>query len=91
MKGKDQGEAGHTEMGPAHQFCSCDILKLKCRAWRDGLAVKSIGCSFRGLRLASQHPHGCSQPSVTQVLGDLTPSSGLCEPYMPVVRRHACK
>lgn len=91
MKGKDQGEAGRTELGPAHQFCSCDILKLKCKALRDGLAVKSIDCSFRGLRLASQCPYGCSQPSVTQVLGDLTPSSGLCEPYMHVVQRQAGK
>lgn len=91
MKGKDQGQAGHTELGLAHQFCSCDILKLKCRAWREGLVVKSIDSSFRGLRVESQHPHGCLQPSVTQVLGDLMPSSSLCEPYMHVVQRHACK
>jgi hypothetical protein len=32
--------------------------------WRDGSAVKSIDCSFKGLEFKSQQPHGGSQPSV---------------------------
>jgi hypothetical protein len=32
--------------------------------WRDGSAVKSTGCSSRGLEFNSQQPHGGSQPSV---------------------------
>jgi hypothetical protein len=33
---------------------------------------KSIGCSFKGSEFSSQHPHGSSQLSVTQVPVDLT-------------------
>jgi hypothetical protein len=40
-------------------------------SWRDGLAVKSTGCSSRGPEFNSQQPHGGSQPS------DLMPSSGM--------------
>ena len=32
--------------------------------WRDGLAVKSTGCSSRGPEFNSEQPHGGSQPSV---------------------------
>ena len=32
--------------------------------WRDGSAVKSIGCFSKGSELNSQHLHGGSQPSV---------------------------
>lgn len=39
--------------------------------------VKSTGCSWRGPRLGSQHPCGCSLLCATTVLGDLLPSSGL--------------
>jgi hypothetical protein len=39
-----------------------------------GSEVKSIGCSFRGPSLNSQHPQDSSQPSVAPNLGDLTPS-----------------
>lgn len=46
-------------------------------SWEDDLAVKNIGCSSRGSRFNSQHPHGRSQPSLTPVPGGLTPSSGL--------------
>ena len=33
--------------------------------WRNGSAVKSTDCSFRGPEFSSQQPHGGSQPSVT--------------------------
>jgi hypothetical protein len=32
--------------------------------WRDGSAVKSTDCSFRGPKFKSQQPHGGSQLSV---------------------------
>ena len=32
--------------------------------WRDGLTPESTGCSSRGPRLNSQHPHGSSQLAV---------------------------
>ena len=32
--------------------------------WRDGSAVKSTDCSFRGLEFNSQQPHGGSQPPI---------------------------
>jgi hypothetical protein len=37
---------------------------LKELGWRDGSAVKSTDCSFRGPEHNSQQPHGGSQPSV---------------------------
>jgi hypothetical protein len=40
--------------------------------------IKSTGCSSRGPRLNSQHPHGGLQLTVTPVLGDLILYSGLC-------------
>ena len=49
------------------------------RCCRDNSAVKSILCSYRELRFNSQHPHSCSQPSVTLIPGDLMPSSVLQE------------
>jgi hypothetical protein len=42
--------------------------------WRDGLKVKSSGCSSRELSFSSQHPHSGSQPYVTPALGDNAPS-----------------
>lgn len=39
------------------------------RGWRNCSALKSIRCSFRGLGFSSQHLHGCSQSSVTQLKG----------------------
>jgi hypothetical protein len=39
-----------------------------------GSEVKSPGCSSKGPRFNSQHPHGSLQISVTPVPGDLTPS-----------------
>ena len=44
---------------------------------RDDSPVNSTGCSCRGPGCGSQHSHGSSKPSVTLVLRDLTPSSGL--------------
>lgn len=43
-------------------------------AEKDGLVIKSICCSCR---FCSQHLHGSSQPSITQVLEDLVPSFDL--------------
>jgi hypothetical protein len=41
------------------------VLKISIKGhWRDGLAVKSTGCSSRGTKFNSQQPHGGSQPSV---------------------------
>jgi hypothetical protein len=50
--------------------------------------LKNIGCSSRGLRFDSQHPHGGSQPSITLVSDDLVSSFGLCEKYKNMVHRH---
>jgi hypothetical protein len=44
--------------------------------WRDGSAVKSTDCPFRGLEFNSQQPHGGSQPSV---MGSDTLSFGVSE------------
>ena len=44
---------------------------------RDCSVVRCTGCSSRGPRFDSQHPHDGSQPSVTLVPGDLMPSSGI--------------
>lgn len=38
---------------------------------------KALGCSSRGSKFGTLHPHRGSHLSVTLVLGDLTPSSGL--------------
>jgi hypothetical protein len=48
--------------------------KFDGRGWRDGLAVKSTGCSSRGPGFKSQHPYGTSQLSITPVLEVPTPS-----------------
>ena len=53
------------------------ILKLEGRDSRDGSAVKSTGCFYRGYRCGSEHPHGGPQPSVTPVPGDVMPSFDL--------------
>ena len=50
--------------------------------WRDGSVVKSMGCSFRGIRFNSQYLHDGSQPPVTLVPGDLT-LSGVCGHQVP--------
>jgi hypothetical protein len=45
-------------------------------SWRDGSAVKSTDCSYRGPELNSQEPHSGSQPSV---MGSDVLSSGISE------------
>lgn len=50
------------------------LVKLGCR---DGAAIKRTCCSYRRTGLVSQDLHAQSQ-SVTQILRDLTASSGLC-------------
>lgn len=47
------------------------------RARMNGSPVKSAGCFSRSPRFGSQYPHGSSQTSVSLVLGDPTPFSGL--------------
>lgn len=37
------------------------------------LTVKSICCSYKGLKFSSQYLHGGSYPSIPLVPGDLTP------------------
>jgi hypothetical protein len=39
-------------------------IKLINRNWRDGSAIKSIGCFSRVPEFNSQQPHGGSQPSL---------------------------
>ena len=46
-------------------------------AWKDVSVVKSTGCSFRGLKFYSQHPHYHLQLSVTPDPENPGPSSGL--------------
>lgn len=45
--------------------------------WRNGLVVKSTGCTSGGPRFDSQYPRGGSQPSVIPVPRDPTPLSGV--------------
>jgi hypothetical protein len=40
------------------------ISRMMNSGWRDGSAVKSTDCSFRGPEFHSQQPHGGSQPPV---------------------------
>jgi hypothetical protein len=66
-------------------------VALKIMEKGTGLEFKSTYCSSRGSWFNSQHPQGSSQPSLTPVLGGLTP---LLEPLenrgMLVVHRHMC-
>jgi hypothetical protein len=41
-----------------------DEVNVSLWGWRDGLVVKSIGCSSEGPEFKSQQPHCGSQPSV---------------------------
>lgn len=52
------------------------ILKSS-KGYRDSSVAKSTDCSSRGPGFNSPKPHGHSQPSVTLVTENLTPSSGL--------------
>jgi hypothetical protein len=57
---------------PSLQAQAKYFLKSKIRGWRDGSAVKNTGCSSRGPRFNSQHPHGGSQ------LCDTVPHTTVC-------------
>lgn len=74
-----------------HEPASEQLKISTLRGWKDSSAVKSVDCSSRGSWFNSQHPQGSSQPSLTPVLGGLTP---LLEPLenrgMLVVHRHMC-
>jgi hypothetical protein len=48
-------------------------MREEDRGWRDGYAVKSTGCSSRGMWFDSQYPQDGSKQSVTQVPRDLMP------------------
>lgn len=58
--------------------------------WRNGFMVKVTCCSCWGSGFSSQNPHDGSQPSLTQVPTDLTPSYGLSkyQPNIHVVHTH---
>ena len=53
-------------------------LKLAEVGLRDDSMVKSTGCSSRGPRFYSQHPHGNSQVSVTPIPEDTMLFCPLC-------------
>lgn len=64
--------------------------------WKDGSMVRSTGCSTRGSRLDSQHPHDNSQLSVTPMPSPLRLSSVLrrhcthgAQSYMQIKHTHA--
>lgn len=46
---------------------------------------------IRGPEFSSQHPHGCSQPSVTLVPENLISSSAFCSHCTHVVHKHICQ
>jgi hypothetical protein len=62
-------------------------------------AVKTTGCSPRGLEFGAQQPRSSSQPSLTPVPGTPTPSSGLlwhqghicAQTYMQAKQSHTYK
>lgn len=55
------------------------FFSLKLRGWRDYSEIENTDCSFKGSRFTSQHPHGSSLLSVTQVPVSLMSFSGFCE------------
>jgi hypothetical protein len=56
------------------------------QGWRDGLEVKSTGCSSVGPRFYSQHPHGSSPLSLTL---NFRSSNTFTQIYMHT--KHQCK
>ena len=65
---------------PARLACTAPtnyFIKNFLKDWRVGSAVKSTGCSCRGPRFDSQHPHGGSQSSVIPVPERLIPAVSL--------------
>lgn len=51
---------------------------------RDGSALRSTDCSFRGAGFDSQHPYRGSQPPVN-------PVSGICSVFLTFASRHTCR
>ena len=76
-------------MKPAVKLEQSLMMLSEERKWERGFYVDSLknvclmrlerwlSCSSRWPRFHSQHPHNGSQPSVTPVPGNLTPSSDL--------------
>lgn len=65
----------HIQCGPSPQL----VLSRKALTGVGEIAqrVRSMGCSTRGPKFESEHPHGGSQPSLTPGQGDGTSSYGL--------------
>jgi hypothetical protein len=53
------------QLGLIHRETLCGG-ECQMGSWRDGSGFKNTGCSFRGPRFNSQHPHGRSQCSVPE-------------------------
>lgn len=68
---------GHHTLYPLIQNITVFLKKFLFRGQRNGPEVKNIICSSTGPRFNSQHLCGHLQKSLTPVLGDLTPASGL--------------
>lgn len=51
--------------------------RMVLEGWRHGSVVTSTCCSYRGSQSGSQNPSGALWWSITPVIGDPTPSSGL--------------
>jgi len=49
---------GTSKTGEGFKWENWSLKKKSIRSWRDGSMVKSTGCSYRGPRFYSQHPHG---------------------------------
>jgi hypothetical protein len=69
--------------------CDCGTLENKTNGQRDGLVVKSTGCSCseRTWGLGFQDPFG-SQSTRSPVLGNLVPSSDICKYCMHEDQRY---
>jgi hypothetical protein len=65
--------------------------KNEVEGCRDGTAVKKHWLLLQKTWLNFLHQHGYSQLSVTPVLVDLVPSSGLVRHYMHRMYRHTCR
>ena len=64
------------------------MYKFQLRGWSGGSAVKSKGCSCKGLFFSSQHLWSSHQLSMTPVPGHPMPFSGLWPPGIHVVHIH---
>ena len=72
------GNSTGTPRGVLHQANQLNNQDKPSPVWRDGSAVESTYCSFRGPGFGSQHPHSDLQSSITQLQGCLMSSSDLC-------------